>query len=99
MKIWLDDEKPPPYERRDEWHWFTEPETVIGLLKGGHVEEIALDNDLGKSIEGLDIIVGIEEMAARGIAPPYIEIITWNPVARGKMADSIRRMKQMGYKV
>lgn len=100
MKIWLDDAEAPPIEERDEWTWITDPKIARDYIENDvEIEIIALDNDLGKPLEGYDILVGIEERAARGITPPKIKIITYNPVARQKMIQSIKRMREMGYTV
>lgn len=43
MKLWHDDVRPPP----PGWEWARTNDTAKALLKGGNVEEISLDHDLG----------------------------------------------------
>jgi NAD+-processing family protein with receiver domain len=46
VRVWLDDERAAP----EGWAHVRTPEEAIELLRGGDVEEISLDHDLGLDV-------------------------------------------------
>ena len=64
------------------------PNEGLEILKQGHVTHLYLDNDLGLGvIEGWEVLnTAIQE----NVAPPYIQLVTSNPVARKRMQDVLK---------
>lgn len=88
IKIYLDDERPTP----KGWVAARWPEEVIELLKGGEVEELSLDHDLGDDEHGTgyDVLLWLEEaVAMNGFVPPLIRVHSANSSARQKMEMAI----------
>lgn len=98
MKLWIDDEQPPPIEERDEWTWFDEPAKALKYLSENYekVKTVALDNDMGGKLEGYDILCWIERQVHLGRGFPEILILTYNPVARDRMNACLKRIKDKG---
>lgn len=74
------------------------PNEVIDLLKGGEVQELSLDHDLGDNVRGTsyDVILWIEEaVALHGFIPPKISVHSANTSARGKMQAGIRSIEAL----
>jgi Cyclic-phosphate processing Receiver domain len=98
VKVWLDDRRPAP----DGWVRVRTPEEAIELLRGGDVDELSLDHDLGLDVgarerTGYDVLLWLEaEVAAGGARPPgVIRVHSGNIGAVGRMeraVESIRRL-------
>jgi hypothetical protein len=94
MKVFLDDERPPP----DGWKLVRWPEEVIALLKTEKVTEISLDHDLGDDEHGTgyDVILWIEErVAMKNFLPPKINVHSANSSARQKMEAGIKSIERL----
>ncbi len=94
MKIFLDDERPPP----TGWTLARWPEEVIDLLQTGNVTDLSLDHDLGDDEHGTgyDVILWIEEaVATRGFNPPDIRVHSANSSARVKMEAGIASIQRL----
>lgn len=80
MKIWLDDERPPPDQ---SWIHVTNYYDCIHLLNNQNVTEISLDHDLGQNKSGYDVAKFIEENANNNVPPPNkISVHSQNPVGK-----------------
>lgn len=94
IKVYLDDErKAPPGWKQTRW-----PDEVIKLLKGGNVDEISLDHDLGDDTRGTgyDVILWIEKkVATENYNPPEIKVHSANTSARKKMEAGIRQINKL----
>ena len=97
MKIWLDDIRTPP---DGSWKWFKTAEDAIDWFRLNHdvwdVEILSLDNDLGEGRdEGYKVLDWLEEKkfyVPNFVVPKKIQVHSANPVARGRMEQSIERM-------
>ena len=74
MKVWLDDKRTAPAG----WVHVRTPEGAIELLRGGAVEEISLDHDLGLDVggreqTGYDVLLWLEGKVAAGRAPSGVD--------------------------
>jgi Cyclic-phosphate processing Receiver domain len=100
VKVWLDDRRPAP----EGWVHVRTPEEAIELLRGGEVEEISLDHDLGLDVgarerTGYDVLLWLEAEAAAGRArpPAVITVHSGNVAAVRRMeqaVESIRRLSE-----
>ena len=96
MRVWLDDERTAP----EGWVHARTPEEAIELLRGGEVEELSLDHDLGLAVgererTGYDVLLWLEaEVAAGRAQPPAVMTLhSVGAVKRMEQAiDSIRRL-------
>lgn len=89
MKVYLDDERPPPAG----WTRVYWPEEAIALLEAGGVTHISLDHDLGDDEHGTgyDVVLWIEEaVMTRGSVPPQMSVHSANSSARQKMEHGIQ---------
>jgi hypothetical protein len=90
VRAWLDDERPAP----EGWVRVRTPEEAIGLLRGGEVEELSLDHDLGldggaRERTGYDVLLWLEaEVAAGRARPPAVMTVHSGNVG------AVRRMEQ-----
>lgn len=94
MKIYLDDERPTP----DGWMRVYWPDEAIRLFKGGSIEEISLDHDLGNDAggTGYDVILWIEQAVALcGFRAPRITIHSANSSAADKMRASVEAVMRL----
>ncbi len=94
MKVYLDDERPPP----DGWHGCRWPQEVIELLKRGGVTHLSLDHDLGDDSvgTGYDVVLWIEqEVATTSFIPPEIDVHSANVSARAKMEMGIKSILRL----
>ena len=71
MKVWLDDRREAP----EGWARVQTPEEAIELLRGGRVDEISLDHDLGLDVgarerTGYNVLLWLEKEVAAGRARP-----------------------------
>jgi hypothetical protein len=92
IKLWLDDLRSPPSE---DWTWVKSAAEAIAVLKGGLVEEVSLDHDLGDD-EGLGtggrVADWIEEKAWRGeLKPLRWRVHSANPVGAQRMRVALAR--------
>ena len=98
MKVWLDDMRPAP----TGWVHVRTPEEVIELLRGGGVEELSLDHDLGLDVgarerTGYDVLVWLEREIALGrwaFPLPAIGVHSANPVGRKRMEQAIASIRR-----
>jgi hypothetical protein len=100
VRVWLDDVRDAP----PGWVRTYTPEEVVALLRGGEVEELSLDHDLGlgrggRERTGLEVLLwlGGEVAAGRWAGRlPGIAVHSRNPVGRARMekaAEAIRRLR------
>jgi hypothetical protein len=89
MKIYLDDERVTP----EGWIRTYTPDETISLLKGGNVEELSLDHDLGDDEAigtGYDVLLWIEEQVyTQNYIPPRMKVHSANSSAKEKMLAAI----------
>lgn len=90
MRVWLDDRRPAP----PGWVHVTTPEQAIELLRGGAVEELSLDHDLGLDVgpherTGYDVLLWLEAEveAGREVPPAVMTVHSGNVAAIGPLAS------------
>lgn len=96
IKLWLDDERLPPYEVTcfsgfvSEWLWVKKAQDAIAWLQTGLVVQISFDHDLGPKEhygDGYEVAKWIEERAYFSKMPRLKwDVHSGNPVGR----DNIR---------
>jgi hypothetical protein len=91
VKVWLDDERAAP----EGWVHARTPEEAIELLRGGEVEELSLDHDLGlgagaRERTGYDVLLWLEREVEAGRARPPAAAMR---VPSGNVG-AVRRMEQ-----
>jgi len=98
VKVWLDDRRPAP----EGWVHVRTPEEAIELLRGGGVEEISLDHDLGLDVgarerTGYDVLLWLEkEVAAGTMRPPAVmRVHSGNVGAVGRMESAIASIRRL----
>jgi hypothetical protein len=98
MKVWLDDERAAP----DGWVHVRTPEEAIGLLRGGEVEELSLDHDLGLDVgarerTGYDVLLWLEAEVAAGRArpPAAMSVHSGNVGTVGRMEQAIESIRRL----
>ena len=98
LKVWLDDERSAPAG----WVHVRTPEEAIELLRGGDVEEISLDHDLGLDVgererTGYDVLLWIEREVAAGRARPpgVMRVHTGNAGAVRRMEQAIESIRRL----
>jgi len=102
VKVWLDDQREAP----EGWVRVRTPEEAIELLRGGGVEELSLDHDLGLDVgarerTGYDVLLWLEAEVAAGRATPSAVMAVHSgnvgAVRRMELAvESIRRLCEGG---
>ena len=102
MKVWLDDWRPAP----EGWVHVRTPEEAIEVLRGGDVEAISLDHDLGlaeglRERTGYDVLLWLEREVEAGRArpPAVMEVHSGNVAVMKRMEqaiESIRRLAETG---
>ncbi len=94
MKVFLDDERTAP----DGWVQVRWPEEAIALLKGGEVEALSLDHDLGDDERGTGYTVLLwleDQVLVHGMRPPKeISVHSANTSARQKMEAAIQAIRK-----
>jgi hypothetical protein len=98
VKLYLDDLRDPSetYTVPEDWTVFRDPFDFMWFLRRhwGIVTAISLDNDLGKDVEGRQVLGDIEGWFL-GIHPPFeIFVHSANPPAAKEMNLTIQRMKE-----
>jgi hypothetical protein len=98
VKVWLDDTRPAP----EGWVHVRTPEEAIELLRGGGVEEISLDHDLGLDVgpnerTGYDVLLWLErEVEAGRMSPPAVmRAHSGNVGAIGRMESAIASIRRL----
>ena len=98
MKVWLDDMRPAP----TGWVHVRTPEEVIELLRGGGVEELSLDHDLGLDVgarerTGYDVLLWLEREVAKGrMRPPAVlRVHSGNVAAVRRMEQAVESIRQL----
>jgi hypothetical protein len=98
LKVWLDDTRPAP----EGWVHVYTPEEAIELLRGGAVEELSLDHDLGLDVgarerTGYDVLLWLEaEVAAGRRNPPAVmRVHSGNVGAIGRMERAIESIRRL----
>jgi hypothetical protein len=98
VRVWLDDERPAP----DGWVHVRTPEEAIELLRGGGVEELSLDHDLGLDVgprerTGYDVLLWLEEEIAAGRArpPAVLAVHSGNVGAVKRMEQAIESIRRL----
>jgi hypothetical protein len=98
VRVWLDDTRPAP----EDWVHVRTPEEAIDLLRGGEVEEISLDHDLGldvgpKERTGYDVLLWLEaEVAAGRKRPPAVMTVhSGNVGAVKRMEQAIESIRRL----
>lgn len=101
LKLWIDDERPPP---NDEWTWakgYVEAMTAIRKCCGEDgLLAISFDHDLGEGggnaeLTGHDIAVNLAKFSF--LRPETVMVHTQNPVGRDKIVEVVKQ--DMGYSV
>lgn len=98
MKVYLDDERVPPYG----WRLVKTPKEAIDLLKTGNVTDLSLDHDLGGDDTigtGYDVLLWLEEQVyLNNFRPPkVIKVHSANVSARTKMEMAIKNINKKSY--
>ena len=99
VRVWLDDVRDAP----PGWVRAYTPEEVVALLRGGEVEELSLDYDLGlgrggRERTGYEVLLWLEgEVAAgRWLAPlPGIAVHSGNPVGSARMERALEAIRRL----
>lgn len=97
MKVYLDDERDTP----DGWVRVYWPNEAIEFLKGGGVEEISLDHDLGDDDcgTGYDVVLWIENSVyTNNFIPPKICMHSANSSAGHKIGSGIKSIEHKASK-
>lgn len=99
MRVWLDDERPPP---DDSWIHVRTPEDAVALLTAGDVTDLSLDHDLGltgggRERTGYDVLLWLErEVETRRLSvPERITIHSANVGARRRMELAIQSLLKL----
>jgi hypothetical protein len=99
LKVWLDDRRPAP----ENWRHVRTPEEAIELLRGGEVEELSLDHDLGLGVgarerTGYDVLLWLEREVAAGRArpPAAIKVHSGNVAVIERMEQAIESIGRLG---
>ncbi len=102
MKVWLDDER----AAAGGWVHVRTPEEAIELLRGGEVEEISLDHDLGLDVgegerTGYDVLLWLEREVAAGRArpPAVLRVHSGNVGAVKRMERAIESIRRLAGEV
>lgn len=105
MKLWLDDERIPPWG----WAGFKTPEEMIDFIalcyeKKEVIDVISLDHDLGlidpQTLDertGYDVLLWLERNAnlVARYGPKKIVVHTANPVARRRMEMAVGSIERL----
>jgi hypothetical protein len=98
MKVWLDDERAAP----EGWVHVRTPEEAVELLRGGGVEAISLDHDLGLDVgarerTGYDVLLWLEAEVAAGRArpPAAMSVHSGNVGTVGRMEQAIESIRRL----
>jgi hypothetical protein len=98
VKVWLDDQRAAP----EGWVHVQTPEEAIELLRGGEVEEISHDHDLGLDVgprerTGYDVLLWLEaEVAAGRKRPPAVMTVhSGNVAAITRMEQAIASIQRL----
>jgi hypothetical protein len=96
--VWLDDERPAP----EGWVHVRTPEEAIELLRGGEVEELSLDHDLGLDVgenerTGYDVLLWLQAEVAAGRArpPAVVTVHSGNVGAVKRMEQAIESIRRL----
>ncbi len=96
--MWLDDRRAAPAG----WVHVRTPEDAIELLRGGEVEELSLDHDLGLDVgarerTGYDVLLSLEaEVAAGRTRPPAVmRVHSGNLGAVRRMEQAIESIRRL----
>ena len=96
MKLWLDDERPPP---DDSWLVFRTAEDLLEWLGPNmdKVELLSLDHDLGEGRQtGYDVLLCLEGLAYLCRPVSFtIEVHSDNPVGRRNMLLAIENIRKI----
>lgn len=78
------------------------PEEAIELLRGGRVEELSLDHDLGLDVgpherTGYDVLLWLEREveAGRSRPPAVMRVRSGNVAAAGRMEQAIESIRRL----
>jgi hypothetical protein len=96
--VWLDDRRPAP----EGWVHVRTPEEAIELLRGGEVEELSLDHDLGLDVgarerTGYDVLLWLEAEVAAGRArpPAVMRVHSGNVGAVTRMEQAVESIRRL----
>jgi hypothetical protein len=102
VKVWLDDQRAAP----EGWVHVQTPEEAIELLRGGEVDEISLDHDLGLDVgarerTGYDVLLWLEAEVAAGRArpPAVMRVHSGNVGAVKRMEQAIASIRRFAGEV
>jgi hypothetical protein len=102
VKVWLDDQRSAP----EGWVHVRTPEEAIELLRGGEVEELSLDHDLGLDVgarerTGYDVLLWLEAEVAAGRArpPAVMRVHSGNVGAVTRMEQAIESIRRLAGEV
>jgi hypothetical protein len=98
VKVWLDDRREAP----EGWVRVRTPEEATELLRGGAVEELSLDHDLGLDVgarerTGYAVLLWLEREVAAGRArpPAVMRVLSGNVGAVGRMEQTIESIRRL----
>jgi hypothetical protein len=102
LRVWLDDERSAPAG----WVHVRTPEEAIELLRGGEVEELSLDHDLGLDVgeqerTGYDVLLWLEQEveAGRALPPAVMRVHSGNVGAVTRMEQAIESIRRLAGEV
>jgi Cyclic-phosphate processing Receiver domain len=98
VRVWLDDRRAAPAG----WVHVRTPDEAIELLRGGSVDAISLDHDLGldggaRERTGYDVLLWlVREVAAGRARPPAVmRVHSGNVAAIGRMEQAIESIRRL----
>jgi hypothetical protein len=96
VRVLLDDRREAP----EGWVRVRTPEAAIELLRGGGVEELSLDHDLGLDVgarerTGYDVLLWLEAAARRMRPPAVMRVHSGNVGAAGRMEKAIESIRRL----
>ena len=91
MKLWLDDLRNPNDHGNPEAVWVKSAKDAISIIRGGNVEFISFDHDLGSELDGHDVAAEIELLVHEGrISMPTWAVHSANPVGEAEITAAMQ---------
>jgi hypothetical protein len=82
MKLWIDDARQEP----PDWRRARDARQAQAYLSAYPIEEVSLDHDMGRGMNGLDLV---RWMIDRKLVPGRVTIHSINPVGAARMATEL----------